>query len=77
MTDHYSNLLQEIEQALRRVYVSASNVIPTTGPITDYDVVDEAIFALENILQRLIVLQPFLLLTFPVLIRLYVMSGLL
>lgn len=65
MTDHYGNLLQEIEQAFCRVYVSASNVIPTTGPITDYDVVDETIFALENILQRLIVLQPFMALNFP------------
>ena len=62
MTDSIGDLLQDIERALLRIYV------PVTGRIqTDMhnDDLDGAIFALENILQRLIVLQPFLTIDFP------------
>ena len=69
MTDSVDDLLREIEQALLRVYVSASDVIPETGSI-DTDTshngdLDGIILALENILQRLIILQPFLAVNFP------------
>ena len=71
MTDSVGELLQDIERTLLRVYVSASDVIPVNERITDVSDymhntdLDGAIFALENILQRLIVLQPFLTLDFP------------
>jgi len=61
------DLMQEIEQALLRVYVSSSDVTGSTdigAPTPNVDL-DGAIFALENILQRLIVLQPFLAFGFP------------
>ena len=68
MTDSVDDLLREIEQALLRVYVSASDVIPETGSIdtdTHNGDLDGIILALENILQRLIILQPFLAVNFP------------
>ena len=68
MTDSVDDLLREIEQALLRVYVSASDVIPVTGSIdtdTHNGDLDGTILALENILQRLIILQPFLAVDFP------------
>ena len=77
MTDAIGDLLQEIERALVRVYASVSDIIPVAGSNTVGDIdedilyniqnhgdLDGAILALENILQRLIVLQPFLIVDF-------------